>query len=133
MDLDSFDVLGSQFVNDTSPNATYQGAGWGYSPNRGYGDYLNDVHATAVDGDYVLYTFIGTGVDVITETSTDRGVMDVQVDGTNRGRIFSTYTTALFVDGGGRIQPHLLSCDRCGWVTRRIPGRGLSASLQKLS
>jgi hypothetical protein len=45
------------------------------------GDYLDDVHATAHNGDSVSYTFTGTGVDWITATGPDEGLVDVYVDG----------------------------------------------------
>jgi hypothetical protein len=45
------------------------------------GDYLDDVHATTHDGDSVSYTFTGTGVDWITATAADQGLVDVYIDG----------------------------------------------------
>jgi hypothetical protein len=68
-------------VNDTDPTITYTGSGWGYYANRGDGDLLNDVHATSVNGDSVSYTFTGTGIDVLSETNSDEGGIDVYVDG----------------------------------------------------
>jgi alpha-galactosidase len=45
------------------------------------GDYLDDVHATTHNGDAVSYTFTGTGVDWITATAPDQGLVDVYIDG----------------------------------------------------
>ncbi len=45
------------------------------------GDYLDDVHATTHNGDSVSYTFTGTGVDWITATGPDQGLVDIYIDG----------------------------------------------------
>ncbi|GIH24402.1 hypothetical protein Aph01nite_27120 [Acrocarpospora phusangensis] len=45
------------------------------------GDYLDDVHATTRNGDSVSYAFTGTGVDWITATAPDQGLVDVYIDG----------------------------------------------------
>ncbi|GAA1221047.1 hypothetical protein GCM10009665_09010 [Kitasatospora nipponensis] len=68
-------------VNDTDPAITYTGSGWGYGGGRGLGDLLDDVHATPADGDSVSYTFTGTGIDLLSETNSDEGGIDVYVDG----------------------------------------------------
>lgn len=65
-------------VNDT--DLTYSGS-WTYSPNRGYGDYLNDEHATTTNGDSVSYTFTGTGVVFITELNSGNDTYSIQIDG----------------------------------------------------
>ena len=69
-------------VNDTDPGVTYSGSGWAYSGGRGDGDLLNDVHATTGNGDSASYTFTGTGIDVLSETNSDEGGIDVYIDGT---------------------------------------------------
>jgi alpha-galactosidase len=51
------------------------------------GDYLDDVHATAGNGDSVSYTFTGTAVDWITATAPDQGLVDVYVDGVLAKRV----------------------------------------------
>jgi hypothetical protein len=68
-------------VNDTDPAITYTGS-WNSSTGRNLGDLYNDVHATTVNGDSVSYTFTGTGIDVLSETNSDEGGIDVYVDGT---------------------------------------------------
>jgi hypothetical protein len=67
-------------VNDTDPAITYTGS-WSSSSGRGLGDLYNDVHATTTNGDSVSYTFTGTGIDVLSETNSDEGGIDVYVDG----------------------------------------------------
>ncbi|MFJ2865624.1 hypothetical protein [Kitasatospora sp. NPDC087314] len=67
-------------VNDDDANAGYTGS-WTASRKRGYGDLGDDVHATSTNGDSVSYTFTGTGLDVLGETNSDEGGLDVYVDG----------------------------------------------------
>ncbi|XVV09934.1 X2-like carbohydrate binding domain-containing protein [Actinoplanes sp. CA-131856] len=45
------------------------------------GDYLDDVHATKVNGDSVSYAFSGTGVEWITAVGPDQGLVDIYIDG----------------------------------------------------
>ncbi|SNY72278.1 X2-like carbohydrate binding domain-containing protein [Paractinoplanes atraurantiacus] len=45
------------------------------------GDYLDDVHATTVNGDSVSYAFSGTGVEWITAVGPDQGLVDIYIDG----------------------------------------------------
>ncbi|UXY23653.1 hypothetical protein N8I84_36900 [Streptomyces cynarae] len=68
-------------VNDTDASITYTGS-WSHSGGRSLGDLYDDVHATTVNGDSVSYTFTGTGIDVLSETNSDEGGIDVYVDGT---------------------------------------------------
>ncbi|MDQ1582712.1 MAG: alpha-galactosidase, partial [Microbacteriaceae bacterium] len=51
------------------------------------GDYHNDVHYTARNGDSVSFTFQGTGVQWITAMGPDQGAVDVYVDGTKVKRV----------------------------------------------
>lgn len=44
------------------------------------GDYQNDLHATETDGDYVEYSFTGTGITLIAPKSASQGDIDVYVD-----------------------------------------------------
>jgi hypothetical protein len=68
-------------LNDTDWRAAYTG-GWNYSNNRQLGDLGDDVHYTSTNGDSVSYTFTGTGIQVLSEFSSDEGDADVYVDGT---------------------------------------------------
>lgn len=45
------------------------------------GDHLDDVHATATDGDSVSLTFRGTGVTWVAPKGPDQGAVDVYIDG----------------------------------------------------
>jgi hypothetical protein len=68
-------------LNDTDWRATYTGS-WGYQNGRPTGDLNGDVHYTSTNGDSLSYTFTGTGIQVLSETNTDEGTIDVYVDGT---------------------------------------------------
>jgi hypothetical protein len=68
-------------LNDTDWRATYTGS-WGYQNGRPLGDLNGDVHYTSTNGDSFSYTFTGTGIQVLSETSPDEGTADVYVDGT---------------------------------------------------
>jgi hypothetical protein len=70
-------------LNDTDWRATYTGS-WNYSSGRHLGDLGADVHYTQNDGDAVSYTFTGTGLQVLTETNSDEGDIDVYVDGVKK-------------------------------------------------
>ncbi|MGI5447601.1 hypothetical protein ACQEVM_17870 [Streptomyces sp. CA-243310] len=72
-------------VNDSAAGAVYAGS-WAVAAGRGFGDLADDVHATAVNGDSMSYTFTGTGVDVLGETNGDEGGFDVYVDGIRTAR-----------------------------------------------
>jgi hypothetical protein len=61
--------------------ASYTGS-WSASTGRPYGDLGNAVNYTSTDGDSASFTFTGSGLQVLTETNTDEGGIDVYVDGT---------------------------------------------------
>jgi hypothetical protein len=73
-------------LNDSDWRADYTGS-WGYSSGRHLGDLGDDVHYTSTDGDAVSYTFSGTGIQVLSETSSDEGGADVYVDGKKTGTV----------------------------------------------
>ncbi|WP_031066100.1 right-handed parallel beta-helix repeat-containing protein [Streptomyces sp. NRRL WC-3742] len=81
-------------VNDDDTSAVYGGS-WAVSGKRGYGDLGDDVHFTHTDGDSVAYTFDGTGLDVLGETNTDEGGLDVYVDGVRTGSASAYSSTRL--------------------------------------
>jgi hypothetical protein len=66
-------------VNDDS-GVDYAG-GWQTSTGRPFGDFRDDVHYTTTNGDSATITFTGTGIDVLSETNSDEGDIDVYVDG----------------------------------------------------
>jgi hypothetical protein len=66
-------------VNDTDPGFQY--SGFSYSSNRGDGDYQDDVHYATDNGSTITYTFVGTGIKVYGELSTDQGHFSAALDG----------------------------------------------------
>jgi hypothetical protein len=85
-------------LNDTDPGVRY--AGFSYQSGRGLDDYQDDVHYASDNGSTVNYTFIGTGIKVYGEQSSDEGhfsaVLDagapvsvdtVPADGQRRGNV----------------------------------------------
>ncbi|MET9019964.1 hypothetical protein ABZV93_08290 [Actinopolymorpha sp. NPDC004070] len=57
-------------VND-DPQIAYSGS-WSASTGRGLGDFQDDVHYSEKNDDAFSYTFVGTGVDYVTETHESR-------------------------------------------------------------
>jgi alpha-galactosidase len=93
-------------INDTDPAIVYVGA-WNHSTNRGLGDHLDDVHYTEREGDAFEYTFVGTGIDYVTETHESQGDVDIYIDGELQQTV-STYRDP--VDGRG-VQQVVYSTD----------------------
>ncbi len=69
-------------LNDTA-GVVYSGPGWDWkNANRGgSGSLMNDLWASTNIGDSYSITFNGTGIDLITETNSDEGLVDVYIDG----------------------------------------------------
>ena len=67
-------------MNDDDPEIVYTGS-WSRSTGRGLGDYQDDVQYTETNGDAFTYSFVGTGVDYVTETDRSQGEVDIYVDG----------------------------------------------------
>ncbi|GAB2608289.1 X2-like carbohydrate binding domain-containing protein [Pseudactinotalea suaedae] len=67
-------------VNDDDPSVLYQGS-WSHSTGRGLGDHEDDVHFSESAGNAVEYTFVGTGIDYVTETHSSQGDVEVYLDG----------------------------------------------------
>ncbi|MFC6080277.1 hypothetical protein [Sphaerisporangium aureirubrum] len=58
----------------------YQGTSWFYAPNRStYGDYQDDLHATAARDDSATVTFVGTGLSYIGERVETVGEFEVSM------------------------------------------------------
>jgi hypothetical protein len=66
-------------LNDTDPDFQY--SGFSYQNDRGFGDYENDIHFASANGSTVTYTFVGTGIKVYGELSTDQGHYSAALDG----------------------------------------------------
>ena len=67
------------WANDDATGMQYS-AGWTDDNNRPQ-EYNSDLHYTTGNGNYVQYTFTGSGVDWINEKAYDLGNVDVYIDG----------------------------------------------------
>lgn len=67
-------------VNDDDASILYQGS-WSHSTGRGFGDHEDDVHFSESEGNAVEYSFVGTGIDYVTETHSSQGDVEVYLDG----------------------------------------------------
>lgn len=67
-------------LNNDDPQIVYTGS-WSRSTGRGFGDYQDDVHYTETNGDAFTYSFVGNGVDYVTETDASQGAVDIYIDG----------------------------------------------------
>ncbi|PYC76654.1 hypothetical protein C7C46_22005 [Streptomyces tateyamensis] len=115
--LDGFEVTGVH--NDTDPAITYTGASWQYYPSRGFGDYQNDVHAAAANGDSATVTFTGTGISLVTETNSDEGTLAVSLDGAAKGTVNANATSrhaqqTVYAVSGLPIGRHTLTLTKTG-------------------
>ncbi|WP_370102133.1 hypothetical protein [Streptacidiphilus sp. MAP12-20] len=81
-------------ANDTDPRAAYAGA-WATSTGRAYGDLGGDVHYTTTNGDSVSFTFVGSGLQVLSEVAPDEGAVDVYVDGVKTQSVSASAPTRL--------------------------------------
>ena len=73
-----------QPVNDDAPQATYS-SGFGHDVGRNLGDLGNDVHYAYSDTDQATVTFTGTGLDILGETNSDEGDIDVTLSDSQGG------------------------------------------------
>ncbi|SDI26543.1 hypothetical protein SAMN05421505_14126 [Sinosporangium album] len=69
-------------VGDFSAN--YPGTWSPSTDSSGLGHYNGDVQESTTDGDKAEFTFVGTGVDLITDRHVDMGKMELVVDDLNR-------------------------------------------------
>jgi alpha-galactosidase len=67
-------------LNNDDPGIVYTGS-WSRSTGRGLGDYQDDVQYTETNGDAFSYSFVGNGVDYVTEKDTSQGEVEIYVDG----------------------------------------------------
>ncbi|WP_221469038.1 hypothetical protein [Cohnella nanjingensis] len=70
---------------------SYTGSSWGVSSLRHVGDYKDDVHYATQNNDFFTFTFTGDGVDLVSETNSDQGDIDLYIDGVF-DRTVSTYS-----------------------------------------
>ncbi len=86
--IDAFTVdSGWTTSNDTDSAVTYTGPGWGYSSDRGYGDFDDDVHYSYTAGATVQFAFDGSGVSWLAQRSDQTGPVEVYVDGVDEGTV----------------------------------------------
>ncbi|WP_241995525.1 X2-like carbohydrate binding domain-containing protein [Kribbella antiqua] len=76
-------------INNNNSQIVYTGS-WNYSGGRGLGDYQDDVQWTETNGDSFSYSFVGTGIDYVTETDGGQGDVDIYIDGQFKQTV-STY------------------------------------------
>src|SRR3954470_279398 len=76
-------------INNDNSQIVYTGS-WNHSTGRGLGDYQDDVQWTETNGDSFSYSFVGTGVDYVTETDPGQGDVDIYIDGQFKQTV-STY------------------------------------------
>lgn len=67
-------------LNNDDPGIVYTGS-WSRSTGRGLGDYQDDVQYTETNGDAFSYSFVGNGVDYVTEKDPSQGEVEIYVDG----------------------------------------------------
>ncbi|HYS35508.1 MAG TPA: PDZ domain-containing protein [Pseudonocardiaceae bacterium] len=84
-------------LNDTA-GVVYTGTGWDWkdSTRGGSGSFQGDLWASTHIGDSYSITFNGTGIDLITETNTDEGMVDIFLDGTLATTINCATSTRAF-------------------------------------
>jgi hypothetical protein len=82
-------------IDDTDASLQYTGQSWAVSSGRGLGDYGDGVHYATKDGDAVVATWSGTGVDFVTEKNSDEGAIGVYVDGQLRQTVNAANPTRL--------------------------------------
>jgi hypothetical protein len=76
----------TDIVNDDDPAVHYTGRWQALKrPERGY--HQGDIHATQAAGDFVEFTFNGTGIALLSEKFSDLGSLDVSIDGRSYGTI----------------------------------------------
>ncbi|MCW2879138.1 MAG: hypothetical protein JWQ95_3238 [Sphaerisporangium sp.] len=80
-------LLTGRTVNDNARSLSYSGPGWGYSNNRGYGDFDDDVHYSYSAGATVQFSFYGSGVSWLAQRSDKTGPVEVYVDGVDEGTV----------------------------------------------
>jgi hypothetical protein len=92
LQLDALRIIPNPTMrNDTDASISYAGT-WTHGANRNAGDYDNDVHWTATNGDSATITFTGTGIDYIGPMETADGTANVILDGVQVGTIQASYS-----------------------------------------
>lgn len=66
-------------MNNNDPSVTYTGA-WTYGSGRATTEYGQDIHETATNGDFLVFTFQGTDIELIGTCASNRGTADVYIN-----------------------------------------------------
>jgi transcriptional regulator with XRE-family HTH domain/tetratricopeptide (TPR) repeat protein len=100
-------------INDSDPHILYGEDGQWYSRHHP-GDFHSDAHATSAPGAWFQYRFSGIGVEVVSDTSSVHGEVDIYIDGTyvqtvNTARISNQLTqTIIFITNSLEPGEHTL-------------------------
>lgn len=76
---------GVGLVNNTSLSFSYLGASWEYLHAGVGGEFRGDSHRTTADGDSFNFVFDGTDIEWISSAGTDRGPVEILIDGVSQG------------------------------------------------
>jgi hypothetical protein len=101
--VDAFDITRADgtverinATNNVINSFRWDHADWNHNGGRPYGNYQADVHFSYTEGDYLEFTFLGTGVTLITEGNDGTPGFDIYLNGIRHGS--GTTDT----DGAGR-------------------------------
>ena len=73
-----------KIINDSDPRIKYDR--FSYHNERSLPDIGNDIHYSQSAGSSIEFQFVGTGIDVIAEGSSDSKTMEVFIDGESKGK-----------------------------------------------
>jgi hypothetical protein len=79
----------NSMYDDTSANISYCGYGWNQL-NQNYGVYNNTAHQSKIYGDYILFNFVGTGIECYFTKGMSMGIFQIYIDDINEG-IYDNY------------------------------------------
>lgn len=95
--LDVIAPGGVGLVNNTSRGVSYRGDSWAYRRSATGGEFRGDSHRATADGDSFTFTFEGTDVDWISSRGSDRGPVEVSIDGVSQGTVDLSQGEGTFV------------------------------------
>lgn len=73
-----------KIINDSDPRIKYDG--FSYHNERSLPDIGNDIHYSQSADSSIEFQFVGTGIDVIAEGSSDSKTVEVFIDGESKGK-----------------------------------------------
>ena len=131
----------STLINDDDPRIAYHGH-WTAVTRKGWPYHHEDIHVTSTPGDWLEFSFTGTGIEYLTEKYHDLGQAEISIDGLPRQTVDLRTTNFPHRSGGGfrrlrsaarpahdqdRQQEHGLRGYRCPACIRR---RGERATVE---